>query len=97
MMLPVHIIDMRPVSSLEVFCLQTEEEYKANINYIHNNVYWRDSHSVHEVAPFQGYGPFATVWDALEHYKWIIEERKIVQKHQNNVIHVDFKAKKRIK
>lgn len=65
--------------------------------------FWNDN-----VLPTKTYGPFLSIYDAMGDYKSMIQHRKLksrptsnllkllVPKSAHNVIHVDFKTKKRI-
>lgn len=66
------ILDLNPELSLTVFCLQTPKEYAEGKQTINNNVYWKDNEVSHD-----GYGPFTTVYAALEHWKATMSERRL--------------------
>lgn len=100
-LIPKTIINFNPISSLEVFILQTKEEQNLP-TIIHGNIYWKDSVSV------VGFGPFITLYDCFEHYKQIVLSRKeftsglffieggLKLAKKDNVLSIqDFKSKKR--
>ncbi len=82
------------LGSLQVYHLQTMEEKAANAD-LYKEIYWRDAGSP------QGYGPFVSIWAAMNHYVWIINTCKGDKpvgkpKAGNEVIRVDFINKKRV-
>lgn len=87
---------MPMLGTLEVYCYQTIEEQMLGI--ATSEIYWRDAGSP------QGYGPFPTVYDALNHYKWVIrtcEGEPVVDENgelrcANKIIRIDFFNKKRV-
>ena len=82
-----------------VYTMQTEEEHRLKTPV--NNYYWEDSRFT---APR---GPFGTLWDCCRNWVTMCEVSFAATQQtllsppppppMNNVIHVDFKAKKRVK
>lgn len=81
------------LGTLEVYTLQTAEEISQNIPPV--EVYWCD-----EGSP-QGFGPFNTIYDALVHYKEIINATKNGtrldgQIEESKLIRVNFRTKHKV-
>jgi len=72
---------------LEVFCYQTIEEWSQGKPA--EAVYWQKK------GEPQVYGPFASIYQAVNHYSDFIAKNK--EPIPDNLIFVDFKAKKRAK
>jgi hypothetical protein len=58
-------------------------------------VYWFDAQNL------QGFGPFDTIYAAMKHYALIVEQRKqpiklVAPEIRNNIVYLDFKAKKKL-
>jgi hypothetical protein len=88
---PTVIFTMQPLGSLEVFTMQTTEEIYAGAPF--RGYFWRDAGSP------QGYGPFATVFACIEHYKMVIKacnQGKDIPKLDADIIRVDFRSRKRV-
>lgn len=94
-----HIIFQIKANSLVVYrIIPGSNVPQGSITY---ELYWSDPINM------QGSGPFKTLWDAMSHYDYIIQDRKkYVSKvlaivsptttSTNKVITVDFKSKKKI-
>ncbi len=78
---------------LQIFCYQSDHEFTNNMPY--KEVYWQK-----KGTPLV-YGPFYSVGDATNHFtQLIIQERNLIRESQaagDNVLWVDFRAKRRIK
>lgn len=82
------------LGTLEVYTLQDASwQHGDGID----NYYWRDA------ASPQGYGPFNTLYHAIEHYKWLLLTCKSTPNLLNPaeqktapVIRVDFQRKSRV-
>lgn len=80
------VFSMAPLGSLEVYTTRTNV-FSATIN----GYYWKDQSAT------QGYGPFISIWDTMEHYKKIVtggDALKTDEPSQGQLIRVDFKNKK---
>lgn len=75
------------LGALQVYHFQTEEQIAAEKKY--TDVYWRDKNSQQTV------GPFPTIYDAVAHWTWHLSQ--LSENAAENVIHVDFYGKRRIK
>lgn len=87
-LIPVLIFEL---GHLQVFHYQTQEEFvKKSAPYI---VYWQKKGEANV------YGPFDSAWHAVNHYSEIIRAIKLASDPNvpDNVIHVDFRTKRRIK
>lgn len=97
-LVPYIIFEMAPMGTLQVYSLRPAGDTSPI-----DTFYWRDAGS-----PY-GFGPFTSVYEAMQHYKAINQFFKtnadgsrmlpasvptIMPK--NNVVYVDFKTKKRI-
>jgi hypothetical protein len=78
---PVLLVD---IGELQVYHFQTEEEYRSKKPF--SECFWRVKSGT------EAHGPFNTVFEACNHYKWVLECRKL----KNNVIRVDFRNKRRV-
>jgi hypothetical protein len=86
----VTILNFAPVGSLKFFALQEYIEFIQEFPVPHfNNVYWKDLES-----PSEGFGPFPTMYLALEHYKATIIGRR--ETLPNNVVNYNFKLRKKV-
>ncbi len=92
----VTILNFAPIGTLKFFYIQDFASYLRELPPLrHNNVYWKDAETP------AGYGPFPTVYVALEHYKSTIIARKTDPPKAitpsgipSNVVEVDFRKKK---
>lgn len=100
-MLEISVLDFSPVGSLQFYALQSQEHFDKGFPLAFmNNIYWRDAK-----AP-KGFGPFNNMYDALQHYKYVIRARpvpseQLTMEHliqePSNIMYVDFVNKKVIK
>lgn len=72
------LFDFRPVGSLHVYALMTEEDHKNNAPYT-GKIYWSDSIAVSPQGPFRG------VWEAVESFKIIAEARFYLHKTEGDI------------
>lgn len=75
------------LGNLQVYHFQTKADRAVDKPY--KEVHWRDKNT------HQSFGPFGSVYQAVSHYTFIEEERK-VQDFKTKVISVDFQNKKKL-
>lgn len=74
------------LDNLQVYTIQTEYDWMTKIPY--TEVYWKKKNEI------DGWGPFKNIADAMNHF---IKYRAFLRTlPKDNVIYVDFRAKKRI-
>lgn len=87
------------LGSLQVYTLELQKDGHTQLGAVENGFYWADA------ASPQGYGPFDSLYGAMEHYKWVIQASKGVTVHttkgpktMGEVIRVDFRGtRKRVR
>lgn len=85
------VVDILVVGRVTVYTLQTKAEIKANTPY--ECVYWKDTQTD------LSYGPFENIHAALMHRKYLVEQGVVAAdpvKPEAQVIHIDFKTRKRV-
>lgn len=72
---------------LQVYTFQTEEEIGKNAP--HREMYWNSK------SAMMAYGPFPTLYDAMNHYRTVVESQKATD-GKRQVVYVNFKNRTRI-
>lgn len=85
-MTPILLLNLGP---LQVYHYLTPEEVLQKTNPY--KIFWQDTQAM------KAFGPFLTIADAMTHYTTIMSAGKLTPAVPDNLIYVDFKAKRRIK
>lgn len=76
------------LGALQVYHFPTPEQITRNI--MSQEIYWQDKNTK------ETFGPFISIFEAMLHYTWMVQNYRLNKgKTKDNVIHVDFRKKRR--